>query len=968
MSFAESQIMVKLERVLERLRQNTQHTPSIYTEVEDDTLFHKLHTQIHHHITNTKKGPDWARSVGLMTFIQTYLEPSVVTSTKSPEVVALALKILASLITAEENFVVYTEDKVLCHFLVILPNIRSDPTLFSAALMLVQAILKHKAGAYWLSKNGVWEKMLLPSLRSSSIFVQREGVTVITAFILSLTDTEHFSMLIKDLYLISDKLCELRQHLDESKREELRQSNLCVLRVFRQMYLQTLGKEALQAQFGSIGEVAPRLLILLNHNITSSSVTLVAEVLLLSIIHKFQEKVMEYGLVEQFFLDGLCADTLALTRRLTTQGHLDSFLRSVANLQRYWSIMVQNLKETKHIDLTSEETLLHVVTTLQLTPLVVQYKSCLGQIEYQCPEKAQAMGNWEKEIHSRINLKEEVKVDVRKLEGELMAMLEKDLDQALKIATITISSITADTNHLNQRCAVTVFQGLVLLLGTTHVPNSPIRQYTPLQRAVIEGVRLLVEKFNIDWRKCFASVCLMGMLCDMVKIQGISTQVKVSVLKAMKSCVSGFIPPVMSMLVNSEKLEHNSVEMMGQAMTIYLADLEWEVRDSALDVLITCMQLAKEKYPYFVEWLLRYQLDRAVVVALGDVEGYVRASAFNVLANVISIHKVWMGVEKENLAHLALWSVMMDGESPVRAAAINLVHQLFLSAKYSDEEVDCLVVRVMQRATDDTDDEVRLAALEFIRTHILWKLNRNGMVDGEFPSVTFSRGKITKLDKQEVKKRVQNVLTWVCECGYLCSLLACRKDLVTAVTDKAREIFCFLFDLVTRYEITSEGSKRSTVPSSPLWRDGVRDREDGGQVVVMAGESGDTSKVKEAGDTKGDFMVREDEIDRTISDILAASSLHTVNKIKRPADNGMGSGSPPKSLLLTLDDVPLPNTALPLTSLLTTVDQLCCFNSTCDVEQQRVTDFISLLDDILLEGSGTQHPRHLDDQHLRDCY
>lgn len=44
--------------------------------------------------------------------------------------------------------------------------------------------------------------------------------------------------------------------------------------------------------------------------------------------------------------------------------------------------------------------------------------------------------------------------------------------------------------------------------------------------------------------------------------------------------------------------------------------------------------------------------------------------------------QVWTGMEEENLTHLALWSVMMDGESPVRAAAINLVHQLFLSAKY----------------------------------------------------------------------------------------------------------------------------------------------------------------------------------------------------------------------------------------------------------------------------------------------
>lgn len=64
MNFSEGQITAKLEKVLERLmrsQQNTQQqttttTTLAYVDVEDDTLFHKLHTQVHHHITNTKKG------------------------------------------------------------------------------------------------------------------------------------------------------------------------------------------------------------------------------------------------------------------------------------------------------------------------------------------------------------------------------------------------------------------------------------------------------------------------------------------------------------------------------------------------------------------------------------------------------------------------------------------------------------------------------------------------------------------------------------------------------------------------------------------------------------------------------------------------------------------------------------------------------------------------------------------------
>lgn len=52
------------------------------------------------------------------------------------------------------------------------------------------------------------------------------------------------------------------------------------------------------------------------------------------------------------------------------------------------------------------------------------------------------------------------------------------------------------------------------------------------------------------------------------------------------------------------------------------------------------MLLVFSEYPYFVEWLLRYRLNDALLTALGDVEGYVRASALNVLANIIEIDKV----------------------------------------------------------------------------------------------------------------------------------------------------------------------------------------------------------------------------------------------------------------------------------------------------------------------------------------
>ncbi|KAG7162186.1 hypothetical protein Hamer_G010856, partial [Homarus americanus] len=866
-------VNTKLEWVLRRLtggcdpglKLHQQTVEVILTEVEDDT------------------------SVGLVSFIQTVLEPSVINTTKNFATVSFTLK-------------------VLCHFLIILPSIRSDPNLSSSALVLVQAIFKHKPGLYWLIKNGIWEKMLLPCLRSPSMFVQREGVNVIATFMLLLIDTPHFESLVKDLFIISDKFCELRQQMSKADGEELRQSSLCVLRIFKEVYTQTLGKVAVYSQIRKVVDTSARLIAILNYKIPVTTVSCSTDLLILNILHKFQEQLMGYGILEQFLLDSLCGEFVTLTRLLLEKGYIESFLRSSVNIHKYWMIMVQNLKETKNIDLTSIEAVLHIVTNFQVTPILVLYQTSLEEFYKECPEKMKVIAKWDEEIHSRINIKDDIKVEASKLEKQILETLDRDPKEAVRMAIVCISAITGANEYLNPTCAVTVFQGMVFLLGAQDTASSSIRYNTALQRAVIDGLRVLVEKFNIDWRKCFASVCLMAKLCDLVNIPGISTQVKVCTLKAMNSCIIGFIPPVMSMLVNSEDLEHNSVETMGRALTIYLGDREWEVRDSALETLITCMKLAKEKYPHFVDWMLRYKLNLAVMTALGDVEGYVRASAFTVLANIISIDKVYAELKAESLPHRSLAFVLREGESPVRRAAVTLVQELFLAGKYSEEEVNGLVVRVIQHSAEDQDDEVRMASLEFIHSHILCALNNSGMVDGEFPSVIFSKGKIIKLDKEKVRSRVHSVLTWFCE-------------------------------RVSGNDNSNRGIREKMKAEKPIF------------VNV----------------TRHDVNIPEDEIDKTISEILSSSSLESVTMIKRPFSESMDTSNLySRSFLLTLDDVPSANPPLPLSCLLQSIDSLCQSKNTSQDDRHQINDILSLLDDILLDGDKQQS--HADDQRLRDCY
>ncbi|XP_037800822.1 uncharacterized protein LOC119595758 isoform X2 [Penaeus monodon] len=927
--------------------------------VEDDTVLHKLHSHIDL-MLDAGGGYEWAQNVGLMNFVQTVLDPSVVGNPKNTGTVAFAIKILASIIKYGENIETFSEDKVLVHFLVILPSIRNDPSLASASLTLVKALIKDKAGLHWIIKNGLWEKMLLPCLRSPSMFVQREGVDLIAAVMLLQIDTPHFSAMVKDLLIISDKFCELRQHVNGVLSEEIRQSNICVLNIFKQIFLQTLGKAAMYSQLRNVGDISTRLISIIKHKVPVTSATRASDILILNLLHRFQEKLMGYGIFEQFLLDSLCADILSLTKLLLENGYIESFLRSSVNAHKYWRILVNNLKESKNIDITSVESILIIITGFQLTPIVSLYRASLGPIFTACPEKEKIIAKWNEELHSRINIKEENKNETAKLEKEIRKILEKDPVEALRLTVLCISSIISAADHLHLTTAVTVFQGLSFILISHNYATSPMSQHDGLQRAVIDGLRILVEKYNIDWRKSYVSVCLMGQLCELVKMPGISTQVKVAILKAMNSCINGFIPPVMSMLVNSERMEENSVELMGKILTIYLGDTEWEVRDSALELLLTCMKLAKEKYPYFVEWLLRYRLNDALLTALGDVEGYVRASALNVLANIIEIDKVWHELELENLPVRSLAAVLTEGEASVRRSAINLIQALFIAGKYEDMMMNTMVVPVIQHAAEDTDDEVRAASLEFIRVHIQGKLNKSGMVDGEFPMVTFSKGKITRLNKDEVRNRIHSLVTWVCDCGYLTSLLTCLKDPVTSVASKALEIIQFIGNLITKYEIRIEKSKPKssdvsyTVSLSPT-KENIKEEMPSTKVMVAGIEV-----------TLPEDASALDKIDQTINDILSSSALSAVSLIKRPV--GEYSSSPSldnRDLKLSSDDIPPANPAIPVSSLLQCIDDLSHTNVKQD-DSLDMSNFISLLDDILLDGG--QKPLLSDDQRLRDCY
>ncbi|XP_066985282.1 BRCA1-associated ATM activator 1 [Macrobrachium rosenbergii] len=953
MNQGDCQLVVKVQMVLHKLTAYISHDKSeSYVMIEDDTTLQKLHTYIEDYLRKNENGLAWAQSTGLVDFINRAFDPSIVNVPENSSIVAFAIKVFGSLLRTKETFNYFSEDKVLMEFYVIWPNLRNNPALNSAALDLLNSLLNHESGLSWILKNGVWEKLLLPSLRSTSIFVQRKGVKVITSLMFLVLDSQHFELLVKDLLLVSNKFCEIQQHVEWSLSEEIRQSCQHVLLIFKELYIKTLGKKALYSKLKDIGDLRRHLLERVDTQVPVAIVMHIVDMFILDALHNFQEKIMDYGIIEQFLVDTLCADVIAFIKVLFDKGHVEAFFRSAVNVHKYWKILVMNIDKNKQMVLKEQESLLHLVTCYQVMPVSVLCKDFISNY----PQKKGLFATWTEEVHCRIVIKECLRAEAAKVENQIISALT-DSNVAVRMAVISTSSSSSAADHLTLMCAVTIFQGLVFLACMiTENDSTGLRQERELQRTSIDTMRVLAEKFEIDWRKCFLSICLLHVLCKTLKVTNISTQVKLITLKAMKSCIVGFIPPSMAMLMNSEKQESNSVEHMGSVLSGCLSDTEWEVRDSALEVLNTCMTLAKDRYPFFAEWLIRYNLDTVVLAALEDIEGYVRASAFGVLACVVSNEKIWLKFSEENLQHRALAAILWEGDAPVRRSAMCMVRELHAASKFSEEDLNDIVINIMQRSTEDDDDEIRLNALEFIHSHINEGLQKSGMVDGEFPAVTFKGGKITKLDKHEVQKQILKVITWICDCGYLNCLLLCANDPVTAVAKKSREIFVFLNNLLSKYEMKTGAHlvKRRNFEDIDIQFKSVTVPKE--NVVGVAGQ---------------DVMITNDVhelevIDKTISDILHSSTLDNVSSIRRPLNDAQeNQRADHKYVVITPEDVPLRKAAIPVEYLLQSLDNICRH----EIAQDSMTtvNMLSLLDDILLEGCKVES-QDSDDQHLRDCY
>ncbi|XP_063981218.1 uncharacterized protein LOC135164623 [Diachasmimorpha longicaudata] len=410
-------------------------------------------------------------------------------------------------------------------------------------------------------------------------------------------------------------------------------------------------------------------------------------------------------------------------------------------------------------------------------------------------------------------------------------------------------------------------------------PNSifngdPVVDNPALLSTLLHGLAVLTQKFQFKWQDCVETICLVALAQEILKHTGTLPSLCVKALQLCKLAIQNFMPPNLALLVDSD----SGMSGIGSTLFKRLHDPNWEVRDSVLEVLITIATISEDKYPAFQDLLLTNDfLPLITDVALMDGESYVRASAVKFIATTIRINKLWdHSLSKMDLPEKFINLCKKESEAIVRREAVDLIKELYVYRKWPKSTVDLMSTAMAEAAVLDLHWEVKVNALNFWKHFIKSHFTDQGMLDGSFPNVTFSKEhrKIVTLNETEIKRRLNKALDDVAKHRCLGILLfTLKNDSDFEVSRSAANIIKKLQVYILKYKLNDPVIEDSTLPKDSAILDSS-------YIKPQAAPS--TSERKSSPDKLADII---DEIINENDAELLASIYQSSMNVHTEADN-----------------------------------------------------------------------------------
>lgn len=240
-----------------------------------------------------------------------------------------------------------------------------------------------------------------------------------------------------------------------------------------------------------------------------------------------------------------------------------------------------------------------------------------------------------------------------------------------------------------------------------------------------------IQVYNIRWWESYETTCLPIIFTKLVSYSStrdtqvnnnlirivnrflistilfftILSQVACAGLEGLKFCIRQYIHPEQALLVrNSPESTFNDMAAVLQQCTV---SVHWEVRDSAMEVVLEMTQLSHvskfistsihllsvlaflsfsfffEEYPEFQNILIRSGLLEAALSAFNDIESFVRASAIAVVAVAAPVPLLWEHLTAHSDVITSCYTILQqDSEALARRAAARALTSITQSGHF----------------------------------------------------------------------------------------------------------------------------------------------------------------------------------------------------------------------------------------------------------------------------------------------
>ncbi|CAF4910160.1 unnamed protein product [Pieris macdunnoughi] len=391
-------------------------------------------------------------------------------------------------------------------------------------------------------------------------------------------------------------------------------------------------------------------------------------------------------------------------------------------------------------------------------------------------------------------------------------MLQLDV---LQVTLLSVKRLTFLKNNLNNVQANIIFQAMYYVIkefepfddeGLSRTNNCFGNEVDKISimAYVLDTLLCLIQNYNINWQDSLEVVCLNAVVYNVLKRPNLSCKFVVTALNVILTTIKKSLTPNLCLLVDTKP--GSGLHEIGMLIYVKMHDRIWEIRDTALELLLVCSEFSYIKFPPFQKQILSHKLiNVAVSMALNDPEFYVRVSALQCVAAATKVSLLWEQVLSEypNIQEL-MADLCTNPEGIVRKEALNVLCEMYQNLKLNCPMKSAMYEKFLNASLNDFHWEVQIRALKFWRVVIRSLLGDQGMLDGTFPPVTFSidSRKIVTLTDKEIQKRLLKILDQLASIGCLSILVKLLyEDTEVEVMELALSIANELLEILEKHKV-----------------------------------------------------------------------------------------------------------------------------------------------------------------------